>query len=79
MKFKPEDFATWKPHALSGMTPDCEDMADMANARLAEMLKKAPVVKGFADDNGLYLFGNQDSNELVSHTARLVNIEEIGK
>lgn len=38
MKFKAEDFAKWKPHALSGDSPDYADMADLANARLWEML-----------------------------------------
>lgn len=38
--FTSKDFSDWKPHALSGSTPDFQDMADIANAKVAPLLEE---------------------------------------
>ncbi len=86
LEFKPEDFCAF-PNAK-----DCDhaevyecygaDNADIANARLAEMLKEAPLVFKVIETHGWQTQASLDyqfSECTKTYKAQLVCIEEIGK
>lgn len=83
MKFKPEDFYVCdevvdgnkctREHEISLSDKEC---ADLANARLEQMLSEAPVVyadKRHAEIQNVWV----PSKPGNTHTARLVDIKEI--
>lgn len=71
--FKPEDFVT-----CGRIYQDC---ADVANEKLNALIESAPLVQGWYP--GTYPNGTWTSSEVIhntsTHTARLVDIQEIKK
>jgi hypothetical protein len=78
LEFKAEDF---KPHKsiCNWWDRHSELAAEMANARLREMLDIAPKVMGYADGITWYDIKLRESADDYSHRARLVEIEPIDK
>ena len=84
-EFKPEDFYVCdeivdgskctKEHEISLSDKEC---ADIANARLAQMLESAPVVYGYSKDVPQIWTANRDDRYLT-HQAKLVQIKRIGE
>jgi regulator of replication initiation timing len=76
LTFQPEDFALCKDElSQERMT---QRAAQIANARLAEMLEGAPVVFSATPNRGRWDV-EERASQFHTHRARLVNVEELGK
>jgi len=75
LEFKPGDF-TWElPELEAGITS--KQMAEKANALLRERLEKAPRVYCSRPHATLMSNWHRTNSEAMTHTARLVMIEEL--
>lgn len=76
MKFKPEDFRPNGTTRIIGDVAFFQELSDMANARLQEMLKEAPLLYGNSNPDGHHWYR---TTKLKTDTqmARLVNIEKL--